>query len=593
MDLVGRLHERRALDALLTGVRSGASRTLVLHGEAGVGKTALLDYMIRRAQGCTVIRVVGLESEADFAFASLHQIVEPHLAAAESLPAKQRDALRGAFGLGSETTPDRFLIGLAVLGLLSEVAADRALVCVVDDHQWLDSASAQILAFVARRLGVEPVGMVFASRTLGVEFTGVPALAVAGLPDTDSYRLLDAATPGRLDDQVRHQIVAEAQGNPLALLELPRTLTPAQLAGGFGLPAAVLVPQSIEQTLQRRVDGLPLSTRRLLALAAAEPGGEPSIVWAAAAALGIGSGAAAPAIDAGLVEFGPRIRFRHPLIRSLAYQSVAAPDRRLMHRSLAAVVDGATDPDRRAWHLGHAAAGPDESVAAELERAASRAQARGGLAAAAAFQKRATMLTVDPAKRADRAITAAASMARAGASDETVALLKVAEALSLNDFQQAHMDLTRAQLAFISNRGNDAAPLLLQAARRLENIDVRLARDTYLEALAAAVLAGRLAVSCGVLDVARAAVSAPPAPDPPSATDLLLDGLARNHHHGFAEGIPLLRAALAKFGERMPAEQELRWLWLACVAATHLWDADRLKAMSTRYVQLARDGRTR
>lgn len=589
MDLVGRHSECRTLDALLAGLRSGNSRTLVLHGEAGVGKTALLDHLTARANDCTVVRVVGLEAESDFAFASLHQICEPFLANLGSLPPAQHDALRTAFGLGSGTAPDRFLIGLAVLGLLSEAATDHAVVCVVDDHQWLDAASAQILAFVARRLGAERVGLVFATRTLSIEFTGLPTLAVTGLGDVDSYRLLDAAIPGRLDHRVRDQIVIEARGNPLALLELPRALTPTQLAGGFGVPVAMRISGNIEQTLRYRMDGLPAQTQRLLALAAAEPGGDPSALWAAAASLGITTTAAAPAVDAGLVEFGPRIRFRHPVIRSLAYQSASASDRRRMHRALAAVVDQGVDPDRRAWHLSHAAAGPDETVAAELERSATRAQARGGLAAAAAFLQRATLLTVDPPTRVDRALAAASSMAQIGASDETSALLSIAEVLPLNDFQQARIDLTRARLAFVTNRGNDAAPLLLQAAHRLQDIDIRLARDTYVEALAAAVLAGRLAVGCGVLDVARAAVSAPPAPEPPLPIDLLLDGMARNHHYGFVEGLPLLHDALDKFGERMPADQELRWLWLACVAAAHVWDADRLEAMSTRYVQLARE----
>ncbi|TFV56116.1 helix-turn-helix transcriptional regulator [Mycobacterium sp. PS03-16] len=589
MDLVGRRHECETLDALLHGLRAGSSQVLVVHGEAGVGKTALLRYAADRAADCDVVRVVGVEAEQDFAFAALHQLCGPVLDAVEALPRPQADALRIAFGISHGPPPDRFLIGLAVLGLLSEVAATRPLLCVVDDHQWLDRASAQILTFVARRLAAEPVGLLFATRTLGPDFTGLPQLEVTGLADTDSHRLLDAAVPGRLDDRVRDQIIAECRGNPLALLELPRALTPAQLAGGFGLPARFDSPGTAEETLRARVAELPYQTRRLLALAAAEPAGEPSAVWRGAELLGIRTSVVAPAVDAGLVELDQRITFRHPLIRSLAYRSASTHDRRAIHRALATVTDADLEPDRRAWHLGHAAAGPDESVAAELERCAARAQNRGGLAAAAAFLQRATALSVDQGRRADRAIAAASAMAHSGATGETAALLGVAEALPLDPAQQARADLVRAQLAFITHRGNDAAPLLLQAAARFEDIDVRMARGTYLEALAAALLAGRLAQGCDVLDVARAAVGAPPAPDPPLPIDLLLDGMARNHHVGFTDGLPLLRAALAGFGDAMPPEQELRWLWLACVTAAHVWDEHRLAAMSRRYVELARE----
>lgn len=590
MGLIGRLDECRALDNLLDGLRAGHSRTLVLHGDPGVGKTALLDHLADRASDCTISRVMGIEAEQDFAFAALHQICGPHLARLECLPTPQSDALCTAFGLSNGPTPDRFHIGLAVLGLLSEVAEERPFVCVIDDQQWLDKASAQILAFVARRLAAEPVGLIFATRRVGVELSGLPALEVAGLGDEDSYELLEATMPARIDSRVRDQIVAEARGNPLALLELPRALTPAQFAGGYGLPVLGRISGDLEQTLRHRVDELPNQSRRLLTLAAAEPGGDPTVVWAAAALLGIAPTAAMATEDAGLLEFDHRVKFRHPLIRSLAYESASRQDKREIHRSLAEVIDAAAEPDRRAWHLSHAAAGPDESVAAELELSATRAQARGGFAAAAAFLERAAMLTLDPAKRADRAIHAASAKAQAGASEDTAALLKVAEALPLNPFQQARINLTRAQVAFITNRGNDAAPLLLAAARQLEGVDVRMARDTYLEALAAALLAGPLAVSCGVLDVAREAVTAPVAPHPLRATDLLLDGWARAHHFGFVEGLSSMRAALDRFGDdTMSHERELKWLWLACVTTAHVWDAHRLEAMSLRYVDLARD----
>ena len=405
--LTGRRRERGVFDRLIEAVLAGESRVLVVRGDPGVGKTVLLDYLVSRAPGCRLARAVGVQSEMELAFAGLHQLCAPMLDHLESLPVPQREALRIAFGMTAGPPPDRFVVGLAMLSLLSEVAGEQPLLCVVDDEQWLDHASAQALGFVARRLAAEPVGLVFAARVPGAELAGLPELAVEGLGESDARALLDAALAGPLDARVRDRIVAETQGNPLALLELPRGLTPAELAGGFGLPSAMPLSGRIEESFRRQLDALPPEVRRLVQLAAADPSGDPMLVWRAAGRLGIPLQAGAAAADAGLAEFGARVRFRHPLLRSAAYRLASVQDRQAMHGALAEVTDPVTDPDRRAWHRAQAAPGPDEEVAAELERSAARAQARGGLAAAAAFLERSVLLTVDPARRAERTLAAA------------------------------------------------------------------------------------------------------------------------------------------------------------------------------------------
>jgi DNA-binding CsgD family transcriptional regulator len=588
-ELTGRRAECGVLDRLVAAVRAGESRALVVHGEPGVGKTALLEYLAGQASGCRVARAGGVQSEMELAFAVLHQLCAPMLDRLERLPAPQRDALRTAFGLSAGPAPDRFLIGLAALGLLSEMAGDRPLVCIVDDEQWLDSASAQVLAFVARRLGAESVGLVFGARVPTGDLAGLPELVIGGLRENDARALLDSALTGPLDARVRDQVIAEAHGNPLALLELPRGLTAAELAGGFGLPGAGPLSGSIEESFRRQLDALPIQTRRLLQLAAADPTGDPALVWRAAARLGIPVQVAGPAVEAGLAGFGVRVRFRHPLVRSVAYRSAPAQERQLAHAALAEVTDPELDPDRRAWHRAQAAPGPDEDVAGELERSAGRARARGGLAAAAAFLERAAMLTPDPSRRAGRALAAANTKFAAGAFDAAQDLLAVAEAGPLSELQQAQVGVLRAQLAFVTNRGRDAPLLLLKAARRLEPIDAGLARATYLDALTASTLAGRLASPGGhTLEVARAASAAPRPLHSPRVPDLLLDGLAANFNAGYAAGVPFLRQALTAFGSGMSAEEELRWLWLTTLAALHLWDDERWDLLSGRYVELAR-----
>ncbi|MCW3043807.1 MAG: ATP-dependent transcriptional regulator, MalT-like, LuxR family [Actinobacteria bacterium] len=587
-----RRSECEVLDRLLEAVRQGQSRVLVLRGEPGVGKTALLEYVAERASGCRVARAAGVQSEMELAFAGLHQLCAPMLDHLERLPEPQRDALGTAFGLRAGAAPDRFLVGLAVLGLLSEVADERPLVCLIDDVQWLDRASAQALEFVARRLFVESVGLVFAVRQSGAEqpLAGLPELVVEGLQNGDARALLGSAIRWPLDERVRDRIVAETRGNPLALLELPRGLTPAELAGGFGLPGAQALSGRIEESFQRRLAPLPAETRRLLLLAAAEPVGDPTLVWRAAGRLGIGVEAADAAESEGLVDFGARVTFRHPLVRSAIYRAASPQDRRDAHRALADVTDPQVDPDRRAWHLAQATSGPDENVASELEGSAGRAQARGGLAAAAAFLERSAALTLEPGQRAERSLAAARVQAQAGAFDAALRLLATAEAGPLDEFQHARVDLLQGQIAFASGRGSDAPPLLLKAAKRLELLDVGLARETYLEALSAALYASRFVAGGSLREAAEAARAAPAASPPPSAPDLLLDGLALLIMEGYAAAAPTLKQAMKAFsGEGISREEALRWLGLACPTAARLWDDESWDLFSARHVQIARE----
>ncbi len=586
--LTGRLSERRVLDRFVAGVRAGEGRALVVRGEPGVGKTVLLDYLAGQASGCLVARAAGVQSEMELAFAGLHQLCAPMLDHAESVPGPQREALRTAFGLAAGPVPDRFLVGLAVLGLLSETARERPLVCVVDDQQWLDRASAQALGFAARRLAADPVGLVFAARVPGQDVAGLPELVVEGLAEDDARELLESVLTGPLDARVRDRVIAETRGNPLALLELPRGLTPAQLTGGFGVSSAVPLDGQIEESFSRQLETLPAQTRRLVQLAAADPSGDPVLVWRAAGLLAIGAGAAGPAVEAGLAEFGARVRFRHPLVRSAAYRSASLQTRQELHGALAEATDPAADPDRRAWHRAQAAPGPDEDVAAELEQCAGRARRRGGLVAAAAFLERSAGLTLDPARRAQRALAAAQAKHRAGVLDAALGLLAMAQAGPLDELQRARGDLLRAQIAFASSHGRDAPPLMLSAARQLEALDIGLARETYLEAFTAALFVGRLSPAVG--EVARAVRTAPAPLAPARAPDLLLDGLALLVTEGYAAGTPALRRALLAFrSQDISAEEGLSWLWLAGRAAMAVWDDETWHILASRHVKLARD----
>jgi DNA-binding CsgD family transcriptional regulator len=590
--LVGRRRERAALDGLLKTVLARGSQALVVHGEPGVGKTVLLDYLAGRAHGCRVARAVGVQSEMELAFAGLHQLCAKMLDYLERIPAPQRDALRTAFGMAAGPPPDRFLVGLGVLSLLSEVAGERPLVCLIDDEQWMDRASAQALGIAARRLGADAVGLVLAARDPGDELVGVPELELGGLGDDDARALLDSVMPGRLDEAVRDLILAESGGNPLALVELPRELSPIQLAGGFGLLGAMPLANRIEQSFAQRLDALPTETRRLLQLAASDTSGSWQLVWRAADRLGVSIQAAEPAVEAGLVESGVGIRFRHPLVRSAAYRSADPVERQQVHAALAEVTDRGVDPDRRAWHRAQATAGTDEEVAVELELSAGRAQARGGLAAAAAFREQAVLLTGDPVRLVERTLAAALASLDAGAFSKALYMLARMDAAGpelVDQWARARADLLRGQIAFASSAG-DAADLLVRAAKQLEPLDVALARQTYLEAWAAANFAGRFAGATNVREVARAARSAPPPPGTPRPSDLLLDGLATLITDGWVAAGDTLRAAAQAFAaDGIDVDESLRWGWLAKAAADAVGEEDRWHAVVTGQLKACRD----
>jgi DNA-binding CsgD family transcriptional regulator/tetratricopeptide (TPR) repeat protein len=586
--LEGRTRECALLDGLVGAIRQGESQSLVLRGDAGIGKTALLEYLIESASDLTVVRAVGVESEMELAYASLHQLCVPLLDRLERLPAPQRQALEIVFGLSSGPPPDRFLVGLGILSLLSEVDEARPLLCVIDDAQWLDHASALTLAFVARRLLAEPVGIVFAAREPSEELQHLPELEVPGLRDGDARALLESAVRFKLDERVRDQIVAETRGNPLALLELPRGMTAAQLAGGFGVVETHAVAGRIQESYIQRLDTLPEEARLLLLVAAAEPIGDPLLLLRASERLGISMSDADAATD-GLIAIGERVTFRHPLVRSAVYRSASTPDRRAAHLALAEETNREVDPDRRAWHLAAAAAGPDEDVALEMELSAGRAQARGGLAAAAAFLQRAVALTGDPARRVDRALAAAEASLGAGLFDAARGLLATAEVGPLDELQRARLDLLRAEAAYSESRGSAAPALLLRAAKTLEPLDPQLARETYLDAWSSALFAGQLARPAGLHEVSHEAQAAAPA-DGPRSADLLLEGFSLAFTDGRSEAAPVLDQAATSFaGSDVSTQEVLRWGWLATAAAVMVWGFETCRTVATRGVQLARD----
>jgi len=593
--LTGRSNERDVLDRLIDAVGAGESRALVLRGEPGVGKTALLEYVAEQASGFRVVRAAGVQSEMELAFAGLHQLLASMLDRLDDLPEPQSDALRTAFGLASGRAPDRFFLGLAVLSLLSDVAEEQPLLCAVDDEQWLDRGSADVLAFVARRLGAESVGVIFAARNLSDELDGLPELVVGELSEVEAGALLDSILTAPLDPRVREQIISETRGIPLAILELLRDVTPAELAGGFGLARGVPVSGSMEETFRRRIDGVPSDSRRLLLLAAADPLGDPLLVWRAAERLGISTDAATAPAQAGLLEFGARVRFRHPLVRSTVYWSASLEERQEAHRALAEATDAEIDPDRHAWHRANAAPGPDEDVAEELDRSAARAQARGGLAAAAAFLERSAELTLEPGHRAERILAAVRAKRDAGAFEAALGLLVTLETAQLGSYSTAEAEHLRGQIALEQQRGGDAARLLLSAARRLTPLNAPLAREAHLEALLAALWAGDLDRRGEVRAAAEAARTAPAAPDPPRAVDVVLDALAIRLTDGYEAGAPLLTRALELLlAQDIGSDEVGRSLWLAASRSTQaialeLWDADAVHTLATRQLEVARE----
>lgn len=597
-DLLGRRTERGAIESLLRRASGGRSGTLVVRGEGGIGKTALLQHTrdTAAASGFRVESSVGVESEGQFAFAGLHQLCAPLLGSAQALPEPQRSALAVAFGQRDGTTPDRFLVGLAILNLLAEAADEQPLLCLVDDAQWLDEVSAQVLAFMARRLSAERLVLIFGRRDQvgqeqGDHLRGLPELRLEPLGDQDARALLTSAVHGPLDSGVRDRIIAEARGNPLALLEFPRGVRSMTMAGGFNLPNAWSVPANVEEAYRLRWGALPSDAQLILLVAAADPTGRTDLLTKAADQLGLDLRAVAPAEVAGLLQVDTTVRFCHPLARSAIYHGASAPDRRKAHAALAAATSRETDPDRRAWHRARAVRTADEEVAAELESSASRARARGGLAAAAAFLERATELTPDPTTRAVRALGAACAKHDAGAYDEALALLATAAEGPLSPLQQARVALMRAQIAFHTTRGTDVPGKLLDSALTLEPLDVALARETHLQALQASFHVGRLDGGRWLAKCAKAARQAPGPLQPGRAADLMLDGLAIRFAEGFVASVPTVQRALAVVLDRgvdAVADRDERWLWLACHIAATLWDDEAVYVLAERDVRLAR-----
>jgi DNA-binding CsgD family transcriptional regulator len=587
--LLGRRNECRVLDRVLAAAQAGRGGAIVIYGEPGIGKSALLNYAVDSAPGFQVLRAIGNEVEKELPFAAAQQLCAPASETMRSLPIPHRDALGVAFGHMRGSPPDHLLVGLALLDLVSQLASDKPVLCVVDDAQWLDAESAQAFAFAAGRLGSASVAFLLGARTVPADLNGLPLLPVVALGQADARSLLRSALPDPFDEHVFERIVAEARGNPLALLELPRGFASAERAGGFAHPASVSMAGRIEASFLRRIAKLPFSSRRLLLVAAAEPTGNADLVWRAAQRLGVDESAASELEVDGLLELSPRVMFRHPLVRSAVYEAASPADRREVHRALAEATDVVCDPDRRAWHLAQGAWHPDDDVANELEVSADRAQSRGGIAAAAAFLERAAELTVNTKHRADRMLAAAEAKRQAGALEAALELAVSSERNFLDDHQRAKVEVLRARVSFTSERGSEAPGLLLAAAQHLEIHDPRRARGIYLDVIAAALFAGKLARSGNARDVAEAVLASPHPIGPSSATDLLLQGLALLVEEGPEAGAPVFRQALEIFRSDLVGTQErLRWSWLAGRAAAVIWDYAAWDAFTLDQVVTAR-----
>jgi DNA-binding CsgD family transcriptional regulator len=593
MTLLGRGGERDQVDRVLTAARQGLSGVLVLRGEPGIGKTTILNYAVGAAEDLQITRIEAIESEMELGFAALHQLLLPFLGDVGTLPPPQRDALSSAFGLGYRGPADRFMVALATLTLLSHAASKRGLLCVVDDAQWLDRESAVVLTFVARRLHADAVAILFAVRDpwdRQTDLADLPGIQLEGLPGPEARRLLSAGIPN-LDDQVGQRIVAETRGNPLALIEVGRELTPGQLAGVAPLPELLPFGRELEACFLRQARRLPADTQTLLLTAAAEPTGDPGLLWRAGHDLGFGPAAAAPAQAEDLIVVETVVRFRHPLIRSAVYYSAAPIERRRIHRALAGATDPGHDPDRRAWHLSEATAEPDEGVAADLERAAGRATTRGGWAASAAFLTRAAVLTPDPGTQARRLLAAAHAEIAAGAPDKAQLLLD----RSLDHLDGRRQDglAKRAQGAIyqVLNQPGQAAAVLLAAVLDLAAFDVRLARAALLDALTAATISGSLALDgATLLEVAAAARDVPlTAGQAPGTGDLLLDAAATLVLDGHRVAAPLARVAIAALThDQSESAEMLAWLEVGCSLAGVLGDDAMMRMLAGRLERQAR-----
>jgi len=589
--LIGRQIEEAIIDRALANARGGESSVLVVHGDPGVGKSVLLEYAVETASDFQVAQTSGFEGESNLDYAALQILCAPIMKFAEALPSPQREALSVAFGTSAGQAPNALLVGLAALGLMSEAAGRQPLLCLVDDLQWLDQASAMALTFAARRLLAEPVALIFATRDVGAELARFPQLPVGPLGSRDALALLESALTMPLDQLVLERLVAETAGNPLAIVELPRGLTQSQLAGGFGLPGALSVTARIEQSYRQRLARLPTNSRQLILVAAADPLGDSALLWSAAERLGIPEKAAEALESEGLLVIDGAVTFRHPLVRSVVYASAEPHERREAHRVIADVSNPEVDSDRRAWHRSQATLTQDENVASDLERSAESARARGGYSAAAAFLERSVALTSDPKRRTDRALRAAEAKRVAGALNSALELAAIAENGPLDDIQRAQIDVLRGRIAFAGTRGKEAAPLMLRAASLLEGIDLRLAHETYLDALVAALFAGRLAQhDAGALTVARRALRAPLTIGPRPASELLLEGLALLITGSYNSGTTALKLAMAGFAAvDAPNQDLLRWGWVAGSTAGVIWDHGSWEALSARQEQIARE----
>jgi DNA-binding CsgD family transcriptional regulator len=592
---VGRRHELQVLADLAATVRNGRSASLILRADPGMGKTYLLSRVLDvHADRMRVLSVTGVESEMVLDYAGLQQVCAPLMGHSAHLPALQKHALQVAMGVETGALPNPFLVGLAMVNVLSEAGADRATLCIIDDAQWIDDLSRQAFGFAARRLLADPVGFVFATRA-GAEddhLGGVTEMVLRPLGDADSRALLEASLPGRLDPRVRERLLTEAGGNPLALTELPRVSTPGELAGGFGLGRGTSLTSGLERAFAHRFEALAEPTRTLLLLAAAEPVGEPAWLWAAAERLGVTSADAAPAETAGLVTVGTRVSFRHPLVRSAVYRSSPVAQRRLVHAALAETITGSDATDFRAWHRAHATSTPREDVASALVDSAERARLRGGIAAAAAFLEYAVELTPDMTVRARRAVDAGAAKLDAGDTRAAAALVELAAGTARDRQVLAHVALLRAKLAFATDRGRETPQLLLRAARELAEFDAELARDTYLEALMAAMVVGRLATDgeSSPERIARAALDAPPAPSPPRAVDLLLEGLIARFAAGYVAAAPLLKEALHAYLRDVHAgNADPRWHDITNRICLDLFDFANYQVLAFRQLRLLRE----
>jgi DNA-binding CsgD family transcriptional regulator len=597
--LLGRETEMGAIEELLARVRGGRGGALVLRGEAGVGKTALLDAFAERAEGTRVLRASGVEPEGELPFAAVHRMCSGMLVGSiDDLPAPQGAAVKVAFGLSdAEHPPDPFLVGLGVLNRLSFAADERPLVCLIDDAQWLDRISAQTLAFAAHRLDADPVALVFATRDPIEQMGGLPELLVEGLTPEDSRALLASRLPVPLDERVRERFIEEAHGNPLALLELPRAFSPAELAGGLGIedPRSTRIVGLLDEGFARHAQALPDEARLLLLIAAAEPTGDPALLWRAAALLGVDPKAIVPAEAAELVGVGERVVFRQPALRSAIYRSAEPDERRRVHLALADATDAEADPDRRAWHRARGTLGPDEAVAAELTQSATRAQGRGGMAASAAFLAKAAMLTPDPERRAHRALACAHLNLMLGSTDDVHALLSTAASTKLDEGTRARLDLAKIQLDYTTGHDAGNAGRLLAVAKRLEPIDADLAVQTYMEALGIGLIAGGPGDAAAVATAAGAAsgLASSPHGDP---RRLLLDAATRLVREGYAAGAGSLGGVLRDYrvavdghcadGSLSRDGSAARWMSLGIYSAIALWDHEAWDDLSAHQVEV-------